>query len=159
MKTELISQYAHTWRLFERLVTDFTDDAWIHTGRKTVTPARLAFHILQAVKYYLEDASAVVFRSGKPFDVDCETAKEAALPSRNDVIMCIKDFSGKTEKWLTEMDIHSVNPAFDWAGKTKLGVVIFLMKHSVYHLGELSSLLNESKNGDAEDHYVKALAT
>jgi hypothetical protein len=63
----------------------------------------------------------------------------------------------KTEKWLSEMDFHAENRSFEWAGETKLGVVLFLLRHSVFHIGELSSLLNESKNGDAEDNYVKAL--
>jgi hypothetical protein len=157
MNTELISQYSHIWRVFERLVTDFDDAAWVHTGRKTTTPARLSFHILKATKYYLEDMSAIAFASGKSFDINCETANEEALPSRSDVLICIQEFAEKTKNWLAEMDINSANKAFEWAGKTKLGVVIFLLKHSVYHLGELSSLLNESKNGDAEDNYVKAL--
>ncbi len=157
MNNELISQYAHIWRVFERLVDDFDDVAWIHTGRKATTPARLSFHILKATKYYLEDMSVVEFASGKPFEANCETAMEEALPSRSDVILCAREFARKTECWLAEMDLTSANQAFAWAGKTKLGVVIFLLKHSVYHLGELSSLLNESRNGEAEDNYVKAL--
>lgn len=157
MNAELISQYAHIWRVFERLVNDFDDDAWLHAGRKTGTPARLSFHILKATKYYLEDTSIVEFASGKPFDVDCGTVAENALPSRSDVIACIREFAKKTECWLAETDLNCANTAFEWAGKTKLGVLIFLLKHSVYHLGELSSLLNESKNGEAEDNYVKAL--
>jgi hypothetical protein len=159
VNTELISQYSHIWRVFERLVNDFDDTAWIHAGRKATTPARLSFHILKATKYYLEDSSAVEFASGKSFDTNCETADEEALPSRSDVIICIKDFAKRTENWISEMDIYAINKAFEWTGKTKLGVVIFLLKHSVYHLGELSSLLNESRNGEAEDNYVKALQT
>jgi hypothetical protein len=55
------------------------------------------------------------------------------------------------------MDFGAENRSFDWAGETKLGVVIFLLRHNLYHIGELSSLLNESRNGEAEDHWVKAL--
>lgn len=157
LNTELIAQYAHIWRVFERLVNDFDDTSWICTGRKTIIPARLSFHILKATKYYLEDFSAVEFASGKSFDVDSATVNVEALPSRSDVIICIKEFAQKTEDWIAEIDLCSINQAFGWAGKTKLGLVIFLLKHSVYHLGELSSLLNESKNGEAEDNYVKAL--
>ena len=157
MNLELISQYSHIWRVFERLVNDFDDTSWIHTGRKATTPARLSFHILKATKYYIEDKSTIEFASGKSFDINCETANEEDLPSRSDVIACIKEFAKKTESWIVEMDICAVNQAFEWAGKTKLGVVLVLIKHSVYHLGELSSLLNESKNGEAEDNYVKAL--
>ncbi len=157
MNTELIFQYAHIWRVFERLVNDFDDISWFCTGRKAITPVRLSFHILKATKYYLEDPSVIEFASGKSFDVDCETAKEEALPSRSDVIVCIREFANKTESWIAEMALSSLNKAFEWAGKTNLGVVIFLLKHSLYHLGELSSLLNESQNGDTQDNYVKAL--
>ena len=47
----------------EGIVNDFDNDAWIHTGRGAITPVRLTFHILQAVKYYIEDSTTVVFAS------------------------------------------------------------------------------------------------
>jgi hypothetical protein len=154
---ELMAQYAHIWRVFERLVTDFDDVAWLRTGRKTVTPARLSFHILKATKYYIEDAAVVQFASGKPFDVDSASVPEAELPSREDVRLCIRELAQKTEDWLAQIDLSGANPTFTWAGKTKLGLVIFLLKHTVFHMGELSSLLNESQNGETQDNYVKAL--
>ena len=157
MKTEFINQYGHTWRVFERIVKDFDKDAWHHTGRGTITPVRLAFHILQGVKYYIEDSTTLLFASGKSFESNWKTAPEEDLPSQNDIVACINELQAKTEKWLAEMDFHAENRSFEWAGETKLGVVLFLLRHSVYHIGELSSLLNESKNGNAEDNYVKAL--
>ena len=157
MQNEFISQYAHTWRVFTRLVNDFDDEAWIHTGRNATTPVRLSFHILKATKYYIEDSSETIFASGKAFDINCEKATEDELPSKNDILNGIDSFSRKTEKWLFELDYKATNEAFPWAGKTKLAVVLFLLRHSLYHLGELSSLLNESRNGNVEDNYVKAL--
>ena len=157
MKNEFINQYAHTWRVFEGIVRDFDQDAWMHTGRGVITPARLAFHVLQGVKYYIEDPSTVLFVSGKSFENKWEVAKEEELPSQNDILACIREFKAKTAEWLCAMDLHAENKSFPWAGKTKLGVVLFLLRHTLYHMGELSSLLNESKNGDAEDNYVKAL--
>jgi hypothetical protein len=157
MKTELINQFEHTWRIFGRLVKDFDDDAWIHAGRGTSTPARTAFHILKGVKFYIEDSSTIIFDSGKSYEVNWETVSEEDLPSQNDISACIEGFKGKTVEWLNEMDLIAVNQSFKWAGKTKLGVVLFLLRHSLYHIGELSSLLNESRHGDAEDNWVKAL--
>lgn len=52
-KNEFIQQYGHTWRVFERLVQDFGAEAWLHTGRGAITPARLALHILLGTQYYL----------------------------------------------------------------------------------------------------------
>jgi hypothetical protein len=157
MKTEFISQFEHTWRVFERLVKKFDSEAWMHTGRGAITPARLSFHILQAVKGYIEDPFPVLFLSGKSFDCDWVTAQEEDLPSQDDILACIHELRGKTNQWLSELDFDCGNSAFPWAGKTRLGVVLFMLRHTLYHLGELSSLLNESKNGVVEDNYVKAL--
>jgi hypothetical protein len=157
MKTEFINQYGHTWRVFAALVRDFEREAWLHTGRGVITPARLAFHILQSNKYYIEDPSTMFFPSGRPFENKWETAPEEDLPSQDDILACINELGAKAEEWLCVMDLNAENKSFPWAGKTKLGVVLFLLRHALYHIGELSSLLNESRNGEVEDNYVKAL--
>lgn len=157
IREDLIKQYAHTWRVFERLVKDFDTDAWLQIGRGAINPARLSFHILQSVKYYLEDSSIILFASGKSFESYWETTKEEELPSQNDVLVCIFEMNEKTEKWLSKMDYSAEQSSFKWAGETKFGVSIFLLRHTLFHIGELSSLLNESKNGDVEDHYVNAI--
>ncbi|MEW5873464.1 MAG: DinB family protein [Chloroflexota bacterium] len=157
MKTEFTWQYEHTWRVFERLVRGFDPEAWLHTGRGAIIPARLSLHILQAARYYMQAPTPVFFASGKAFDGDWATVEEADLPSQDDVLACIEELKAKCTQWLAEMDFEGENSAFEWAGRTKLGVVLFLLRHNLFHIGELSSLLNESRNGDVEDHYVKAL--
>jgi len=157
MKTEFVNQYGHVWRVFEGLVKDFDQHSWVQSGRGSTTPVRISFHVLQGVKYYLEDTSSIEFLSGKPFEGNCWEMEEKDLPNQNDILVCIEVFREKTRNWLYEMDFKAENKSFGWAGKTNLGVVLFLLRHCVYHLGELSTLLNECRNGDVEDNYVKAL--
>lgn len=126
------------WRIFEQVVKAFDQAAWLHT-------ARLAFHILQGVNYYIEDTSILTFGSGKSFASDWATVTEEALPSQNDILVCLDELMGKTEAWLSTMDFAAENRSFTWAGKTNLGVVLFLLRHTLYYIGELSSLFNESK--------------
>jgi hypothetical protein len=156
MQEEIIHQYDHTWKVFKRLVKDFDADAWVHTGRNAMTPARLSYHILGSTRFYLEDESSLQFRSGKPFKDDWVDCSEGDLPSQADILDAIETIAMKTERWLSELDYSAINETFPWAGKTHLSVAIFLLRHSLYHLGELSALLNESKHGDVEDHYVMA---
>ena len=85
MNTEFINQYAHTWRMFEGIVHDFDLDAWLHTGRGSTTPARIAFHILKGVRYYIEDPTTIHFASGKSFESDWATVKEEDFPSQKDM--------------------------------------------------------------------------
>ncbi len=156
MKNELIFQYRHFWRVFIRIIESFDKEAWIHAGRKSYVPARIAFHILKSIKYYLEDTTPLHFASGKSFESNWETTKVEDLPSQNDILLGINELQARTESWLSEKDLSSKNTAFDWAGDTKLGVTLFSLRHALYHLGELSSLLNESRNGNVEDIYANA---
>jgi hypothetical protein len=156
MKNELIFQYRHFWRVCRRIIERFDNDAWIHTGRKSYVPARIAFHILKSVKYYLEDTTPIPLASGKSFESNWETTKAEDLPSQNDILQWISELQIRTEHWVSENDLSSKNTAFEWAGDTKLGVTLFSLRHALYHLGELSSLLNESRNGNVEDAYAEA---
>lgn len=157
MKTAFIQQFGHTWRVMERLVHGFDEQAWLHTGRGAITPARLSLHMLQATKYYMQAAAPTRFASGKDFATDWINAPETALPSQEDMLDCICELKEMTTQWLLAMDLAGSNPAFPWAGETLGGVVLFALRHTQFHLGELSSLLNESKDGVVEDHYVKAI--
>ena len=157
MKTEFINQYAHTWRTLAGIVKDFDQETWLHYGCGTMTPARDTFHLLQGVKYYTEDSSMVAFASGKSFDSHCGTVAEELLPSQADVLACIAELQIKTAAWLANLDLAAENEAFPWTGQTRFSVALFLLRHMQYHLGELSSMLNESKHGMAEDNWFKTL--
>lgn len=156
-KNEFINQYGHTWRMFEKIVKDFDAEAWLQTGRGVITPARVALHILLGTQYYLEDKTPFQYPSGKPFDPKWVIIKTDDLPSQNDILEFMREMMEKTEKWLFDLAYDAENKAFPWAGETQLGVVIFLLRHNVFHIGELSSLLSESKDGVVEDHWVNAL--
>jgi hypothetical protein len=158
MKTDFIKQYAHTWRVMAGVVKEFDPDAWLHAGRGVNTPARLSWHILQAAKNYMQDPSPLVFPSGRPSQGKPSEGMEEDLPTQADIAACIAALQESTVCWLSEIDYDCENSDFPWAGETKLGVVLFLLRHSLFHIGELSSILNESKNGDVEDIYVKVLA-
>ncbi len=156
MNDELIKKYGKTWRVFSKIVKDFDDYSWLHTGRGHHIPARLALHILQSTAYYLQDSNLKPLNSGKPFTINCWDMAESDIPCQEDIVDYIHVLEGKTENWLKIRDLGAENHAFEWTGKTNLGVILFSFQHCLFHLGELSSLLNESKDGSVEDHYVNA---
>jgi hypothetical protein len=158
MKSELIRKFDQTWRLFNRIVSEFDETAWLQTGRGQITPAGFSFHILQSAKFYLEDKSSITFASGKAFEPKWNTVKKEDLPSQEDILACSKIFQQKVTDWVNEMDILAKNTSFDWTGEINLGTVLFMLHHMVFHVGELSSLLNESKNGNVEDPYVATVS-
>lgn len=156
MKADIIEQFNHTWNIYEGIIRDFDDDAWTTLAHGYIVPVRLAFHILKSTLYYLEDSSVLAFPSGRLLDGEWLTMEVEKLPHRLDILQILDVFRGKTEKWLSKMDFAAPNTSFAWAGKTKMGVVIFLLRHTLYHLGEMNALLYESKHGKANDNFIKA---
>lgn len=66
--------------------------------------------------------------------------------------------AAKTEGLIGRLDLEAENPDFPWAGATKSGVALFLLRHGQYHLGELDALLNEQERGKARDHFADSVA-
>lgn len=156
MKPAFLQQYAKVFRVFVKLVEEFDDKDWLKTGRKSYSPVRLSLHNLQSVKFYLQDKAEDKLASGVDFTDDCWEMAEKDLPSREETVKWIKEFAARSEKWLQEMDFEHENKAFPWAGDTDGAIALFMFQHYLFHLGELASLLNESKDGNVDDLYVKA---
>ncbi len=157
MRNEFISQFRHIWRMLEKFVNDFSDESWHNTGYKLTTPGRLAFHILQSTKYYINDTTPFVSINGNSIESDCPKLEENELPSRKDIVHMIHSVKFNTEEWIQEIDFKSENNDFRWTGNTMQSVVLYLIRHSQFHIGEISALLNEQKKGEAPDHFADTL--
>ncbi|MBN2258137.1 MAG: hypothetical protein JW704_09985 [Anaerolineaceae bacterium] len=156
MQNEFIQKYRKTWRVLLKIVREVDINSWLNTGRGTYIPARLALHMLQSTAYYLQRSDITPLVSGKSFVANCWEMAESDLPSQEEIVDYIRMFEERTEDWLNARDLGSKNNAFEWAGDTNAGVILFSFQHFLFHLGELSSLLNESKKGKVEDHFVNA---
>jgi hypothetical protein len=138
------------------MVNDFDSASWTATGCSYITPARIAYHILGGVNYYIENQTTEKLLSGKNNDWNWEHARIEDLPTQEDIIALIHFYKTKTDTWLDTMDMEAKNTQFDWTGKNKFSVAIFLLRHMEYHIGELNLLLHISKNGEANDNWIKA---
>lgn len=79
------------------------------------------------------------------------------LPAKEDIKYIMDFLKSKTKEWLFEIDFNAENENFEWTGKTMGSVILFLIRHSQYHLGEINSLLNEYQRGSTEDYFANTL--
>jgi hypothetical protein len=158
MNKELLDQYGHCWKMFHEMVADFDDGSWLSAGCSYIKPARIAYHILLGVKYYIQDQSDYVFDSGRKAENDWETLPEALLPGRGDILAMMHAYKGKADDWLSRMDWAKEQAQFEWTGRTELSVALFLLRHMEYHIGELNLMLHQSKGGAARDNWIGAFA-
>ena len=157
MRQELINQFSHFWRIYKSVCKDFDVASWKNSGYGLTQPNRLALHIIQSTKCYIEDKTPLVYADGKRIETNSWNMDKKDLPELNDILFLLEDVKNKTEIWLKEIDFDIKNDKFPWTGNTFGSIVLFLLRHSQYHLGEMNCLLNDQLKGKAEDYFAKEL--
>ncbi|MBT3275325.1 MAG: hypothetical protein HN368_19375 [Spirochaetales bacterium] len=149
-----LNQYDQTWKILEATIDGYDSESWIHLGLGYMTPVKVAFHILKGFKYYMREKSVIEFPSGVSLESDLKNTSDEDLPSQKDMLICLQNLKGKSADWLSNLDLDGNNETFPWAGKSNIGVVIFLLRHTLFHMGELNSLLFVKRDGNLEDNWM-----
>jgi hypothetical protein len=156
MKTALIQQFSHTWRVFERLAGDFDARAWLphrargHDPGAAVLPHLAVGQLLHAVR------RSRPLCLGKTFNADWAAVDERGLPSQADVAASIGEMEARTSngclKWTwrarTRTSPGRVEPG-------RRGAVL-AAPHALPP-GRVERMLKREQAGIVEDHYVKAI--
>ncbi|MCK5197629.1 MAG: hypothetical protein KAR21_04725 [Spirochaetales bacterium] len=157
MRNEIINQYSHFWRMYRSICKDFDPDSWKNLGFGLTQPDRLALHILQSTIFYIEGKTPFVCLDGTLINTHSTELDKKDLPDLDNILFFLDDVEKKTESWIRNIDFDSNNEKFPWTGESAASVVLFVLRHSQYHLGEMNSLLNEQLNGNAKDHFANQL--
>lgn len=153
MKKNINKQFEQFFRMFECIVKDYDERSWLKSGHGSTVPSNLSFHILQSIKYYSKNTNGFLLSDGRELSHDHGAVDRLEI-SRSDILSNARLLKSELEQWVNEMDLSDHNGDFKWTGEDMESVVIFIIRHSYFHLGELNALLNEYKKGSAEDHFA-----
>jgi hypothetical protein len=153
MKENIIVQFRQFYGIFTAIVNDYDDEAWFNMGHNRTTAYVLAFHILDATKFYMQDESGYELENGETLP---SLGPDDITPriSRADIIKNILIQKDAIIDWVKNMNLDEKQKNFEWTGPDMGSVALFISRHSHFHLGELNALLNEYKKGEAKDNYV-----
>ena len=152
-KGTLKTQMDQSFRMLDAQIDAFTDGEWLSLGCGHVTPARVALHTLLGVEYYIGHSSEVGARFGERW----ASVESTELPSRDVVRAHAAEVKQAFGVWLNGLQLEADNTAFPWAGPTQFGVLLFLVRHTLYHIGELNALLYTCRGGDVDDMWMEGL--
>lgn len=154
MKTNIEKQFEQFFRMFKAIVEDFNDIAWSSLGHGLTVPSNLSFHILQSIKFYTKNVQPFHLYNGEIIEHNYKVNDRLVI-SKNDIINNIQVLQRQLSLCIKDLDLGSDNTDFPWTGEDMENVVIFIIRHSYFHLGELNVLINEYMEGKAEDHFAK----
>lgn len=141
---EIVDQFDRTWKMMRETITGFTDSSWVNTGVDYLVPARIAYHTLETIEYYIGDKSSKEFPWRAKFAGDWETMDKDRLPTQDQVLRYMEDIGSGLVKWLDASDFSEKNDTFGGTGKTRLGHVLYILRHTLHHHGEMNYILFQS---------------
>ncbi len=135
-------EFGRAWRMLRDAITYCPDEEWRAGTHPFLIPARLAFHIIQAVDFHL-DASPSAYDWGR-FGFDWEEAEAVELPSKTAVLGYLDDVRTKAESWVQlHADTGLIGPDLPHGHfLSALEHASYVLRHTMYHLGHLDAELH-----------------
>jgi hypothetical protein len=141
------------YRMMRDIVGEFTDESWFASGHKLTRPPLLAYHILKSTKYYNADSGEFIRDDGTALAADYQ-ATDADRITRSEILANISRHEASLQLWIRGTELASGNEKYPWTGVDMESVLLFIIRHNYFHLGEMSALLNETLAGDASDNFA-----
>jgi hypothetical protein len=140
----LAEQMKRSWKMLRTAIEGFEADEWQAGERSELVPARWALHAIEAGDFYAKP-SPEGFTWGRRFQADWEGSPPKELPTQEQTLVYMKDVARELDDWLTSASGEELlgENAFPWTGANPMSRMIYLMRHTQHHAGEMNMLLRQ----------------
>lgn len=135
-------EFDRVWRMLRDAITYCPDEEWRAGTHPFLIPARLAFHVVQAVDHHLGDNPSA-YDWGR-FGFDWKEAKAVELPGKPAVLGYLEDIRVKVEEWVQhhgDAGLMGPDVPHQYFGSA-LEHASYVLRHTMYHLGHLDAELH-----------------
>lgn len=152
--TGLADQFERMWIMLREAIGNCPDEEWKRdAGHWFLIPSRLAYHTIETVDFYGRE-SPVEMDWARRFGADWETKEAEKLPDREPILDYLEEIRGSLGGKLRSMSDEAflAGHAFPWTGATVLERMIYTLRHSMFHAGQIQAELRRRGLQGAEWH-------
>ena len=146
----LYVNFENACKLIEDTILQFSPDQWLQGDDSFQVPAKISYHILDALDYYFRTHPNEKYTWGHRFGGGWWKLAEEELPTPQDLITYLRELEERIQRTffhdLTDADLAK---PFDDAwehGETRLGHFAYALRHTMHHHGALSLLSLQFSN-------------
>ena len=141
-------QLEATWKQWRKAIEQIPADHWRSGEIDYLIPARHALHVINTVDGYCRDEPAESWNSlaethfGRSVDWEGTPADE--LPDQAEILEYLEVVQARTAQWLSSMSDEQLlapQDAFPWTGPNLLSRMIYVIRNSQDHTGQLNAEL------------------
>jgi hypothetical protein len=140
---EFVNQFDRQFRTLDGVYDRASDGAWAFTDQRLKGVWQWMSHVLETIEFYLADKSEG-FPWGHRFHLDWENAQAESVPNQEAMRAYQKDVEQLVHRVLggkADQDLATAETIHPWTGKTYLGKLLYLMRHTQQHIGDINRVL------------------
>lgn len=156
----LVKQFESSWLMLRQCVENVPDDKW-SVGLKTIDKpwaeakgeniwyySDRVYHIIQTVEFYTNDDPKTMKWGGRIGGIEWREESPEVTASRikkNDMLEYIEETEKKLREKLmsiSDNDLFETDGFSEWQA-SRLAKFLYTMRHSMWHIGELSRALRD----------------
>jgi len=146
MKTvvnDLIDQFQRSFHMLYEEIERFDDKQWVTGLDSFLVPVKLAMHIVDCLDYYFSGKTGDEYSWGYRFGGGWWELPDDRLPGKAEILAYAWEIEARIINQLKALDdADLLKPAdiHDGAAETALGRLVYALRHTLHHHGELSAL-------------------
>lgn len=146
----LFVNFSNSFELLRNTIRQFSPDQWLRGGDDLQVPAKISYHILDALDYYLRESPDEDYVWGHRFDGGWWQLEPAEQPTPQDLIQYLEEIEERANllffRKLTDDDLSQPFDKERQYGDTQLEHFIYALRHTMHHHGALSLLSLQFEN-------------
>ena len=141
----LKDQWTRVWDMWEEMIRAIPDDEWRKGDIDYLIPARHLVHVLVCDDAFTQDIPLDQYDDFKLFEVREWGTPAGELPNRETALSKLADVRATVGERLAKLDDAALlepEEVYPWTGQTRMSKMLYVLRHSQHHLGEVNAELS-----------------
>jgi hypothetical protein len=141
----LKGQWARVWDMWEETIRIIPDDEWVKGDIDYLIPARQLVHTLVCADVFTADVPLDQYDPTKMFGGGSWGMPLEELPDRETALAKLTNVGVSVEERLAKFDDAALlepEKPHPWAGQTRMCKMLYVLRHTQHHLGEVTAELS-----------------
>ena len=137
-------QWARTWSMWEEMIQSIPDEEWVRGEIDYLIPARHLIHVTVGEDFFSADTPLNESDQTRWFGVPAWETAASDLPGKEAALSKLAVFKSTVESRLSRLTDEALlapEQIHPWTGQTRLSKILFSLRHTQHHLGEINAEL------------------
>jgi uncharacterized damage-inducible protein DinB len=142
--SELQDHFERQFRTLDTVYDRANDEAWAYADQRLKGIWQWMAHLLETIEYYLGRYDADGFPWGHRFHVDWEDSQARPIPAPEAMRAYQEDvraFVAQVLAGMSDADLLTPESTHPWTGGAYLGKLLYVMRHTQQHIGDINRVL------------------